>query len=78
MSASERRLLKRILAAAVLSGIVLGVADTATGSVDQAGSGTAATQAANDLDSIQAQFAEAFTPGDERSNVYRRDIGLVA
>jgi hypothetical protein len=80
LTANERRLLKRIMAAAVLSGIVLGVANTAgdaaAGPVDSAGSGTAAPQAAEGMDSLRAQFVDAFTPGEEWTTA-ATDIGLV-
>jgi hypothetical protein len=80
LTAPERRLLKRILAAAVLSGIVVGAADTAggaaTGAVDQAGADMSATQAADEMDDIRAQFAAAFTPG-EQWGTDLSDIGLV-
>ena len=76
LTVRERRLLKRILAAAVLSGIVVGAADpatgTATGPVDQAAT---ETSAAPGIDSIRAQFAAAFTPGEEW-DTGPTDIGL--
>lgn len=80
LTAPERRLLKRILAAAVLSGIVVSAADTADGAatraVDRAGADTSAAQAAEGMDGIRAQFAAAFTPGEEWGTS-RSDIGLV-
>lgn len=80
LTANERRLLKRILAAAAVTGIALGVgntaADAATAPVDSASSGTATAQAAESVDSMRAQFAEAFTPGEEWTASGGQDIGL--
>ena len=73
LTAPERRLLKRILAAAVLSGIVVG---PVTRAVDPAGADTPAAQAAEGIDGIRAQFAAAFTPGEQWSTSLS-DIGLV-
>jgi hypothetical protein len=79
LTAPERRLLKRILAAAMLSGVVVGAATPAGGvgrSADLGGADASATQAAEELDGIRAQFAAAFTPGKEWTTTMP-DIGLV-
>ncbi|MFY1671015.1 hypothetical protein ACN27G_13750 [Plantactinospora sp. WMMB334] len=79
LTAAERRLLKRIVAAAMLSGVVVGAATPAGGvahGADLAGADASATQATAELDGIRAQFAAAFTPGKEWTTTMS-DIGLV-
>ena len=74
LTVNERLLLHRILAAAVLSGILLSVTSTATTAVDSGGSDTGAAEG---TDSIRAQFDDAFTPGEEWVSGEFGDIGMV-
>lgn len=69
LTANERRLLARVLAAAALSGIVVGAVDAAggTGLLNRAApmvleAGTAS--ATERWDDIRAQFRDSFTPGE--------------
>jgi hypothetical protein len=78
LTTHERRLLKRILAVAAASGIAIGIGSPAEAApVDPAGSGETATQAVDSPEGIRAQFADAFTPGEEWTAQGSADVGLI-